>query len=45
MILKVKIQCPECGQKLRFRFAPCDYVCDNCRKDFSEHEIRERCAI
>lgn len=31
--------CPECGEKLRFRFAPCDYVCDNCDKKFTERQI------
>ncbi len=32
-------ECPDCGKKLRFRFGPCDYICPNCNKEFSEQEI------
>ena len=43
--MKVKIQCPECGELLVYKFAKNEYMCIECIKLYSEHEIRERCAI
>ena len=35
----MKKECPDCGEKLEFRFGPCDYICHCCNKRFTEHQI------
>ena len=45
---KVKIQCPECGGKLVFPRGSRRYYamgCVDCKKQFSENKIREKCGL
>lgn len=40
----VQIQCPDCGNNFVFNNNK-DYICEKCKRIFTENEIRARCGL